>query len=311
MSLTRAEFKQLLAEDERHAFPFERIPSAERGARGLATPATILGSGRGRFRLVLDRLLPLLSARASVCDVGVYPGTTLRLIRGLPGGVAVRMTGLGLGLDHAFRAAMQQLDVELHEVEFDVRLPPSGAGHVLNCAVPPLGGPFDVCVCTEVIEHQVHPASLLLGLSRLTRPGGSLLLTTNSVSFVGDIAKLVAGRHNVEALEHSHVVSDSDWRPHIRLYTLAELEALVERAGFEVLEARYFDNGNVYAGSRGLAMSALRGLAGRVPHLRSHVLVLARRSGDADPALELHLRQVLAAHGLGRLVGLGADGASS
>jgi SAM-dependent methyltransferase len=235
--------------------------------------------------------------------VGVYPGTAPRLVRGLPGGAELRIAGLGLGLEDSFRAAMEQLGVELHELEFDLRLPPSGVDHLLSCPVAPLGGPFDICLCTEVIEHQMHPAALLLGLNRLTRRGGTLLATTNSVSFIGDIAKLAAGRHNVEALERSHIVSDSDWRPHIRLYTLAELRALVERAGFEVLEACYFDNGNVYAGGRGLAMTALRRLAGRVPHLRSHVFVMARRTGDPDPALELHLRRVAAAHGLERILG--------
>jgi SAM-dependent methyltransferase len=310
MTFTPAQFRRLLADDERTALPFERIPPEEQRQRRLAPPATNLGSGRGRFRIVLDRLAPLLRRGGALCDVGAYPGTALRLARTLPGGGAVAMTGVGLGFAEDFRAAMSTLSVDLHELEFDVRLPPSGAEHILTCPVRALGGPFDICLCTEVLEHQVHPASLLLGLSRLTRPGGVVLLTTNSVSFVGDIAKLAAGRHNVEALERSHVLCDSDWRPHIRLYTRTEVENLVGRAGFEVIDARYFDNGNVYAGPKGLGIGALRALAGRLAHLRSHVLVVARRSRDPDPALHGQLRRMVSVHGLDAILGEAHSGAA-
>lgn len=308
MTFTRLQFQRLLAEDEVSALPFERIPLAEQHKRRLARPATNLGSGRGRFRIVLEQLAPLLLTSRTLCDVGAYPGTMLRLARTLPGGEQLRMTGVGLGFVDAFRGAMEAMDVQLHELELDVRVPTPGAQHLLNCPVQQLGGPFDICLCTEVIEHQVHPASLLVGLNRLTRPGGIALVTTNSVSFLGDIARLAVGQHNVEALERSHVVSDSDWRPHIRLYTRGELQALMQRAGFEIIEARYFDNGNIYAGAKGVGIRTLRLLGSSVPHMRSHVLVVARRSGDPQPAFADHLRQIVARHGLSGILGACDDG---
>jgi hypothetical protein len=302
-------FRRLLARDEYAAFPFERIPAAEQAGRRLAAPATNLGSGRGRFRIVFERLTPLLRDAASLCDVGVYPGTAPRLLRSVPGGERLRVTGLGLGFTPEFRAAMAEIDVCLHEVELDLRDPPPGACHVMDCSVAELGGPFELCLCTEVIEHQMHPVSLMLGLSRLTRPGGTVVMTTNSVSFVGDLAKLALGRHNVEALERSHVVADHDWRPHIRLFTAEELRVLFGLAGFQVLEARYFDNGNVYAGAKGVGMATLRALAGVLPHLRSHILVVARRDGDPDPSLVSHLQHMVAATGCSRALEGRPDGA--
>ena len=289
-----AQFRALLASDEREAFECERFTEAERRARRLARPATNLGVGRGRFRHLFERLDPLIEDGAAICDVGVYPGTTVRIARGLAHGGRVTLTGVGLGFSEPFKRDMERIDVGLHELEFDVKRPPADAGHLLSTPI----GPFDGCVCTEVIEHQFQPTSLLVGLNRLTRTGGTLLLTTNSVGFIGDVARLLVGRHNVEALERSHVVSNADWQPHIRLFTLAELRTLVARAGFEIDAAYYFDNGNVYSGLKGAAMTGLRAVSGRVPHMRSHIFVAARRRADPDQALAEHLRRALAATGL-------------
>lgn len=297
-----AQYRRLLKADERDALPMERLADTEARERRLRSPVTNLGSGRGRFRVVLDRLLPLLPQADKIGDVGVYPGTTPRLIRSLPAGAEISIAGLGLGFDRAFTKAMSRLGVALHEVELDLRRPPADGRHLLTCPPEDIGGPYDITVCTEVIEHQMHPASLLVGLNAATAPGGTALLTTNSVSFVGDIAKLMLGRQNVEALHRSHVISDSDWRPHIRLYTARELRELFELAGFTVSEATYFDNGNVYRGVKGAAMASLRAVASLAPHWRSHVLVVARRTGEPDPMLVEHLRRMVDAHGLSELL---------
>jgi len=146
----------------------------------------------------------------------------------------------------------------------------------------------------EVRERReliVAALPLLFGLHRLIRPGGALLLTTNSVGFIGDIARLLVGRHNVAALELSHVVSNSDWQPHIRLFTMPELRTLIERAGFEVDAAYYFDNGNVCSGAKGAAMTALTRPArpevvcatGRRPDTPKSPGIIARAS-TAPPA---------------------------
>lgn len=305
--MTGADFRRLLARDEADALAFERVPEAERRARRLARPATNLGGGRGRFRVLFEALEPLLAGGVAACDVGVYPGTTLRIARTMPGGDGTKLVGLGLGLSDAFRGEMSRLGVRLHELEFDVRLPPPGAQHLLSCDVESIGGPFDICVCTEVIEHQLHPVSLLVGLNRITSPGATVLMTTNSVSFFGDIAKLAVGHHNVETLERSHVVSDSDWRAHIRLYTRGELTVLMERAGFAVTSARYFDNGNVYAGRKGALIGALRGAAALVPHLRSHVFIEAQRVREPEPSLIDHLERLLSRYGLQERLGVAAE----
>lgn len=205
----------------------------------------------------------------------------MRLVRALPGGERVRFAAVGFGFGEDFRSAVGDHGAELVEAEFDVRALPDGVPHLLDVDGP---GAWDVAVCSEVVEHALQPLALLLGCRRLLRDGGELLLTTNSASFVGDLLKLAAGRHNVEALERSHVLVDHDWRPHMRLYLAEELRRLLELCGLRVSEASYFDNGNVYSGRKGVAIGAVRAIASGVPRLRSHIFVRAVAAGPPQPA---------------------------
>lgn len=232
--------------------------------------------GRRRFGLIAERLRPAIAVGASIADVGAYPGTTLRLVRALPGGDGTRLAAVGFSFDDRFSAAVDALGAEMVQAEFDVRALPAGVPHLLDVAG---AGEWDVVVCSEVIEHTLQPLALLLGCRRLLRAGGELLLTTNSASFVGDVLKLAIGRHNVEALDRSHILVDHEWRPHMRLYLLPELRELLALCGFTAVEAFYFDNGNVYAGPKGAATGVIRAAASSVPRLRSHMFVRAVAAG--------------------------------
>jgi len=253
------------------------MPPEEVAQRGLRPPWTNLGVGRRRFELIAQRLRPAIAGGAAVADVGAYPGTTLRLVRALPGGDRTRLGAVGFSFD-GFSSAVDALGAEMVQAEFDVRALPDGVPHLLEIAG---AGEWDAVVCSEVIEHTLQPLALLLGCRRMLRPGGELLLTTNSASFVGDVLKLASGRHNVEALERSHILVDHHWRPHMRLYLLPELRELLTLCGLTALEAFYFDNGNVYVGTKGAATGVIRASASCIPRLRSHMFI--RAVADATP----------------------------
>jgi ubiquinone/menaquinone biosynthesis C-methylase UbiE len=74
---------------------------------------------------------------------------------------------------------------------------------------------FDVVVSTEMLEHAEFPDEILAEMARVCRPAGVVLVTTRSPGFP---------HHNP---------------PDYRRYTMAELVAALERAGFEhvVVEA--------------------------------------------------------------------------
>jgi 2-polyprenyl-3-methyl-5-hydroxy-6-metoxy-1,4-benzoquinol methylase len=289
MEFTYSEFKKFLSSDESLSFPWERISQQEKEDRKLASPATNLGCGSKRFWLLLHEVIRNIDASQRVCDFGAYPGTFLRIMRHHVGN-EISLAGAGFAFSNEFVGAMSEYDIELLEMEFDIRYPKfSNFKHILDAHIEP----YDVAVCTEVIEHQMYPLSLLVGLNRSLKVGGKLYLTTNSVSFIGDILKLVSGDHNVESLERSHIVKDDLWRPHIRLYTLEELKSLLESAGFEVDLGFYFSNGDSYRGVKGMTLKTIKYIASSIPHMRSHIFIKAIKIQDPNPIVIENLNQVI------------------
>lgn len=300
-TITLEHFQDLLRRETTDAFPWERKPPELTG-RALRQPETNLGEGRARFWRLLERTADSIANGQSICDFGAYPGTYLRLVRAV-GGQDCRLTAAGFGFSDEFRRGMETIRTNILELEFDVRYPRhSGMQHILSYPLTSPESLYDVAVCTEVIEHQMYPLSLLAGMNRFLKLHGHLYLTTNSVSFIGDILKLSVGRHNVESLERSHVLDDCLWRPHIRLYTLRELRELLRLTGFAVREGFYYDNGSVYRGWKGLGVALIRSTAGVLPHLRSHIFVVAEKIGEPTAEARKILDQTLANYNLGNAI---------
>ncbi|MEJ2571244.1 MAG: methyltransferase domain-containing protein [Anaerolineales bacterium] len=80
---------------------------------------------------------------------------------------------------------------------------------------------FDAVLCFETVEHFPDPARLIREIGRLTRPGGSLILTTPNVLWE-PVHALAA----IFKLHHSE-------GPH-RFIRLARLQSMIVDAGFEI-----------------------------------------------------------------------------
>jgi SAM-dependent methyltransferase len=96
-------------------------------------------------------------------------------------------------------------------------------------AVAALGlEPADVVVAGEIIEHLDDSGSFLDGLHSLTRPGGTLVVTTpNASGLMNALSAAVAG----------YEVNHPD---HVTLYSCFTLSNLLERHGWQVQEVRTY-----------------------------------------------------------------------
>jgi SAM-dependent methyltransferase len=65
----------------------------------------------------------------------------------------------------------------------------------------PDGGPFDLIVCGEVIEHLGNPAGLFENAREALSPGGRLVITTPNPYFVGRAIRHLFGRDE-ESVDH-------------------------------------------------------------------------------------------------------------
>jgi hypothetical protein len=96
---------------------------------------------------------------------------------------------------------------------------------------PALGGPYEVILFMEVIEHlNTPPRRVLEFLAAQLAPGGAIVLTTPNAVWLKNRLRLLMGRNPFELLR-------DDRSGHVREYTLAELSAAAREAGLEVAAA--------------------------------------------------------------------------
>jgi SAM-dependent methyltransferase len=151
-----------------------------------------------RFRM--ETLQRLIAERRpeSLVDLGCGNGQLLREVAG-----------------HHPRITLMGLDLSASQIEANRHAHPGIAWTVadLSNPLPPgtgIKGRFDVVVAAEIIEHMGDAEALLANALRLVRPGGRLLLSTQSGP-VGETERRVG---------------------HIRHFTAAEMRALLERSGW-------------------------------------------------------------------------------
>lgn len=144
---------------------------------------------------------------------------------------------------------------------------PVHAGSLRSWLDAPAFRPAPMVLSTDVIEHVIDPLDFLLALHRATAPGGWLVI----------------GTPNADS-DHRRVLG-AQWigfNPfHIYLFTRATLAPLLQRAGFELVQAYTYTNGEPppplpAGGVRPALREALRA---------SGVLPAARRARDALTAL--------------------------
>ena len=110
--------------------------------------------------------------------------------------------------------------------------------------------------------------------------GGVCIVETNNVAYLKGIASLIFGGSNLdmELVDKYNLNSRTIKHPHVRFYSLRELNSLFRKAGFRILKS--------YAYNWGYPLSILRGkrkLQERfkrinfINRFKSHIIVLAQK----------------------------------
>jgi 2-polyprenyl-3-methyl-5-hydroxy-6-metoxy-1,4-benzoquinol methylase len=118
-----------------------------------------------KFFRVFELVQPLLPCEA-LLDAGCGDGRYLEAI----GSSATRLVGTDISerILETARATAARAGVEPELVRANLE------------SLPFPDGSFDVVLCTQVIEHLLAPADGVRELARVLRPGGSLVITTDS-----------------------------------------------------------------------------------------------------------------------------------
>jgi 2-polyprenyl-3-methyl-5-hydroxy-6-metoxy-1,4-benzoquinol methylase len=86
---------------------------------------------------------------------------------------------------------------------------------------------FDVIVCSEIVEHIEDPWSLLMGLRRVCRPGGRIVMSVPNVANATVVADLLQGR-----FDYTYI--GLVCAGHMRFFTRRSIEEMMAIAGWKI-----------------------------------------------------------------------------
>lgn len=162
--------------------------------------------------LRLKKIASYVGSGKRVLDIGCYDGSIAKFIKKNGNtviGVDIAQTAVKMAKKNGIEAYV--CDVE--ENNFPKQI-----------------GDFDVVVAAEIIEHIFDPDAFLEKVKKILKRKGSLILTTPNLAGIGSRISLMLGRLPW-MIENDLLPGKSG---HIRYFTLAELEKLLNRRGFSV-----------------------------------------------------------------------------
>lgn len=275
--LTRSQFNRLV----RAYQPSQYETFGAEDAR-FTSPMNHALKCRDRLHVALrSGLLRLSDGQQTIVDFGPFPGSLLRLLRGIEATRAARLFGAGLMASPEFVQFMRQdADVEILTVNLD----PAGQqfkskGYQENVPLPDRS--VQLVFALEIVEHLTSPFHLMEEAYRLLKSGGHLVITTPNVTRIGNIFKLLIGRSPNDRLAPPGYNDPNDeWRPHAREYAMHELAEMLRLIGFEIALSRFFlgeDTQDCQQTARQSAIDCAKVPFYLIPHLRGSLLILGRK----------------------------------
>lgn len=172
---------------------------------------------RVRFARAACALAPLTGK--NVADIGCYPGYGLWAFR-----QCGQYVGMGRCPDWFQAKLARDFSAEWIDWDFEAAQKPREPSVPIHAAL-----------LQEVIEHVRHPKHFLANLYDWLPVGATLYVTTNNVSYVGYILKLLAGKDIFD----SAMTEDTVYPGHCTYYSLQSLTDLLTNIGFQTASAKH------------------------------------------------------------------------
>ena len=242
---------------------------------------TFVGSNVYRYALILNKLSRYIDVSKSnkYLDFGSYPGQLQALIFDT---FKVKFDLSGLHFSNIFKGYFSEykiLDFDFEESPSDSNLDKSKEKYNLSTSF-------------NIIEHMEYPNRLLDNINYFTKNGGILMLTTDNISTVKNILRMiVGGKSPNEGLIKSKIFYNGEWRPHVRIFSKDELFFLLNYSGFKVIEHSYFNlrareyklnNGMLIRNNRSFKARVLEFVENIFPFYRDHNFIVAKKVVDYD-----------------------------
>jgi 2-polyprenyl-3-methyl-5-hydroxy-6-metoxy-1,4-benzoquinol methylase len=192
---------------------------------------------RGYLRYSVARVVRALDALSSlragarVLDVGAYFGN-FSLAAAMRGFDVDALDGYR-GYDDAFAPWLELMRLGgVRAIDFD------RVGADLHGIADET---YDAAMVMGVIEHVPHsPRALLTAIRRVLNPGGAIVLDTPNIAYAYNRERLARGE-SIMAPIASQFDCDPPFEGHHREYTIAEVEWMLRRVGFEAIAIDAFN----------------------------------------------------------------------
>jgi len=248
----------------------------------FVTPMSHTMKCRDRLQVALRSGLRCLPDGApTIIDFGPFPGSLLRLLRGIEPTRDACLFGAGLMASSEFVQFMRQdADVDILTVNLD----PAGQqftskGYQEKVPLPDQSA--QLVFALEIVEHLTSPLHLMTEAYRLLKSGGHLVITTPNITRIGNVFKLLIGRSPNDRLAPPGYNDPNDeWRPHAREYAMHELAEMLRHIGFNIALSQFFlgeDTQDCQKTARQSAIDWAKVPFYLIPHLRGSLLILGRK----------------------------------
>tara|TARA_B100000315_G_C14540243_1_gene570536 strand:- start:131 stop:1105 length:975 start_codon:yes stop_codon:yes gene_type:complete len=235
--------------------------------------------------------------KPKIFDVGAYPGNMVLLSKKIFSEIS-KYVLIGLDLNEEFKKKMKNLNVDCINTEIDPSFPDKH--EMIDWKL----NDFDICYLLDTIEHLVDPIYCLGQINKSLKKNGYLIITTDNITnflYITDMLRKGKSPNVHPAL--SSMVYRGNHRPHHKEFSKFELEFILQRCGFEIINHQYFDRmqGEFFIDTKknvlkkhkikktfkNVLHEIIKKTGFLIKHLRNHQIILARKNKNIEEILDL------------------------